>query len=78
MSLRAWRGVAWVYHLTFAAAVTWPAQTLVNDPSPLVLGLPRQMAWTAAWVVGSLIVLWRLDAARARHARRAEGEGGDR
>ena len=73
MTPRIWRTLAWAYHLLFAAAVTWPLQTLVNDPTPLVLGLPRQMAWTAAWVVGSLIVLWRLDAARTRELRRTEG-----
>ena len=78
LQLRIWRTLAWAYHLLFAAAVTWPLQTLVNDPTPLVLGLPRQMAWTAAWVVGSLIVLWRLDAARTRELRRTENASGDR
>ena len=78
MTLRIWRTLVWAYHLLFAAAVTWPLQTLVSDPAPLVLGLPRQMAWTAAWVVGSLIVLWRLDAARARELRRTDSADGDR
>lgn len=69
MSLRTWRRITWAYHLIFAAAVTWPVQTLVNTPDPFIIGLPRQMAWAAGWVLGSLLVLWRLDAARTRHAR---------
>ncbi len=66
MSLVTWRRLAWSYHIAFALAVTWPVQTLVRNPLPLVLGLPLPMAWCAAWVLGSLIVLWRLDAARRR------------
>lgn len=66
MTLRHWQRIAWIYHIAFAAAVTWPVQALVNTPDPFVLGLPRQMAWAAFWVLGSLFVLWRLDAARAR------------
>ncbi len=77
MPLRTWRRITWAYHLIFAAAVTWPFQTLVNTPDPLVLGLPRQMAWAAGWVVGSLLVLWRLDAARTRHVRAASPAGDD-
>lgn len=69
MTLRTWRRITWAYHLVFAAAVIWPFQTLVNTPDPLVLGLPRQMAWAAGWVAGSLLVLWRLDAARIRRER---------
>lgn len=66
MPYRTWVRIVWIYHLVFAAAVTWPGQTLVNTPAPFVLGLPRQMAWVAAWLVGSLFVLWRMDAARGR------------
>jgi len=65
----------WIYHLVFAAAVTWPGQTLVNSPDPFILGLPRQMVWCAAWVVGSLVVLWRLEAARLRHAGSVKTRG---
>lgn len=71
MSLQTWQRIAWAYHIVFAAAVTWPIQTLVNDPAPFILGLPRQMAWCAAWLLGSLAVLWRLDSARARSVRAA-------
>lgn len=66
MPFATWVRIAWAYHLAFAAAVTWPGQTLVNVPSPFVLGMPRQMAWVAAWLVGSLLVLWRMEAARKR------------
>ena len=72
-----WRRVAWCFHLLFAAAVTWPGQALVNAPAPFVLGLPRQMAWAAAWIVGSLLVMWRLDAARVREGARNPEMGRD-
>lgn len=79
MSYRSWVRVAWTTHLLFAAAATWPGQTLVNEPAPFVLGLPRPMAWIAAWLVASLIVLWRMDSARNRRdraaAERASREG---
>lgn len=73
MPLQTWRRIVWVYHILFAAAVTWPIQAMVNDPQPFILGLPRQMAWCAAWVLGSLVVLWRLDAARIRESHAATG-----
>ncbi|MXX35328.1 MAG: hypothetical protein F4107_00205 [Gemmatimonadetes bacterium] len=66
MSLRTWRRIAWAYHILFAIGVTWPVQALVNDPEPFVLGLPTQMMWAAGWVLGSLLVLWRVDSARSR------------
>lgn len=75
MPLHTWHRIAWAYHILFAAAVTWPVQAMVNSPKPFILGLPQQMAWCAAWVLGSLVVLWRLDAARIRESpAAAEGE----
>ncbi len=65
MSLRSWQRITWAYHIAFAAAVTWPIQALVNAPKPFILGLPLQMVWCAAWILGSLAVLWKLDSARA-------------
>ncbi|MGI9625223.1 MAG: hypothetical protein ACR2QM_00190 [Longimicrobiales bacterium] len=65
MSVKRWRQVTWVYHILFAFAVTWPGQALVNDPFPLILHLPRQIVWAAAWIIGSIFVLWRLDRAEA-------------
>lgn len=76
MRYRIWRRIARAYHLSFAVAVVWPVQSLLNTSNPSVLGLPLQMAWPAAWVLGSLLVLWRLDAARTRHLR-ATSTGGD-
>ena len=78
MPLRTWQRIVWAYHILFAVAVTWPVQSLVNDPEPFVLGLPVQMAWVAAWVLGSLVVLWRLDSARRREVRRASPPPQDR
>lgn len=74
MSLRSRQRIAWAYHIAFAAAVTWPVQALVNTPNPFVFGLPRQMMWCAAWVLGSLVVLWRLDSARSSPSA-TEGAG---
>ena len=74
MPLRTWRRIAWAYHILFAAGVTWPVQALVNDPEPFVLGLPTQMRWAAGWLLGSLVVLWRLDSARTRETGAGGGE----
>lgn len=76
MPFATWVRIAWAYHLAFAAAVTWPGQTLVNVPTPFVLGLPRQMAWVAAWLIGSLLVLWRMEAARKRGRGQTGANGG--
>ncbi len=76
MRFHTWRRITWAYHLTFAIAVIWPIQSLLNTPKPFVLGLPFQMVWPATWIVGSLLVLWRLDAARTRHIGAASA-GGD-
>lgn len=75
MPFPVWRRIAWCYHLAFLAAVTWPGQTLVNTPDPFVLGLPRQMALVAFLILGSLIVLWRMDGARRRDAFHAANSG---
>ena len=77
MPLRTWQRIAWAYHILFAIGVIWPVQALVNNPEISVLGLPVQMAWAAGWVLGSLVVLWRLDSARSREAgARKPGPGG--
>ena len=67
MAFRTWRRITWAYYLTFAVAVVWPVQSMVNTAKPFVLGLPFQMVWPAGWILGGLLVLWRLDAARTRH-----------
>lgn len=78
MFLKSWQRIAWAYHIAFAVAVTWPVQALVNTPKPFILGLPRQMVWCAAWVLGSLVVLWRLDSARARASQSTASATGER
>lgn len=76
MNFHMWRRITWAYHLAFAVAVIWPVQSLLNTPHPLLLGLPFQMAWPAGWILGSLLVLWRLDSARSRHLRATpKGDG---
>lgn len=75
MPLRTWRRIAWAYHILFAIGVTWPVQALVNNPARPVLGLPIQMAWAAGWLLGSLVVLWRLDSARTRETGPAGDHG---
>lgn len=66
MRFQSWCRITWCYHILFAVAVTWPVQALINTPQPFILGLPAQMVWVATWVLGSLAVLWRLDAAKGR------------
>ena len=38
---------------------------------PFILGLPFSLAWIAAWIAGSVIVLFLLDRVERRH--RTEG-----
>ena len=76
MSVGVWRWIVWLYHLLFAVAVVWPGQALVNAPRPFILGLPRQIVWIEVWVIGSLIVLWRLDVAENRAGRQRRSGGG--
>ena len=39
------------FFLLYAAAATWPVALLVAEGGPLVLGLPRPMAWAILWIV---------------------------
>lgn len=64
-SRSAWRRLTWIYHLAFALAVVWPGQALVNNPRPFVLGLPFQIVWIAAWIIGSMAVFLGLHRAEA-------------
>lgn len=76
MGFQNWRRIAWTYHILFAIAVTWPVQAVMNSPKPFILGLPGQMTWAATWVLGSLVVLWRLDAARVSESGTAARRSG--
>jgi len=55
------RGGTILFFLLFLVAVTWPGMLPFNTVEPLVLGLPRSMAWIAGWVLLSFVVLLILD-----------------
>jgi hypothetical protein len=40
-----------LFFLAYALAATWPVALLVAEGGPLVLGLPRPMAWTILWIL---------------------------
>jgi hypothetical protein len=66
MTPRFARGLAALYFAAYVVAVTWPGMTLFNRVEPLVLGLPLNMVWVAAWVVGGAAILWIVFAAERR------------
>jgi hypothetical protein len=61
MNLKTARVLAGVYHLAMLYFVTWPGILPFAKSEPLVLGLPFTMAWIAAWIAGSVVVLALLD-----------------
>ena len=69
MPLRTWHRITWAYYILFAIAVTWPIQASCEQPDALH---PRSAGTdgmgAAAWILGGLVVLWRLDAARTRES----------
>lgn len=75
MRLRLVRGGVVAFFVLFAAAVTWPGMIPGNRIFPLVFGLPLSMAWIAAWVVLSFLVLVGLDSAERKVRDRREKEG---
>ena len=64
-----WRRLTWAYHLAFIIAVVWPGQALVNNPRPFILGLPLQIVWIAAWIIGSVLVFLGLHRAESAAAQ---------
>lgn len=72
MSLRTARALAVGYFLAMCVAVTWPGLVPFSRVRPFVFGLPFVMAWLAAWVAGSAIVLWLLDRVERRHREQGE------
>jgi len=72
VSLKAARTLTGIYFTLALIAVTWPGLTLFARIEPLLLGLPFSMAWIAAWIVGSLVVLYLLDGVERRYR---DGEG---
>ena len=69
MRLGTARALAIGYFLAMAAAVTWPGLVPFSRIRPFLLGLPFSMAWIAAWVAGSVLVLWALERVEKRHRR---------
>ncbi len=61
MSLRTARTAAGIYFVLMLISVTWPGMLPFARVEPLVLGFPFSMAWLAAWISGSVIVLYLLD-----------------
>lgn len=81
MSLRTARVLAGTYFILSLIACTWPGYVPFARTEPFVLGLPFSMAWIAAWLAGSVVVLFLLDRVEARHrvaADRAQGVGAQR
>ena len=74
MSLKTARLLAAGYHLAMLYFVTWPGIVPFAKAEPLILGLPFTMAWIAAWISGSVVVLALLDRVEKKHRI---GDGGD-
>ena len=71
MSLTAARTLAGAYFIAMLLSVTWPGMVPFARVEPFILGLPFSLAWIAAWIAGSVIVLFLLDRVERRH--RTEG-----
>lgn len=67
MSLTAARALAGVYFTLMLVFVTWPGLVAFSRVEPLILGLPFSMAWIAAWIAGSVIVLTVVDRVETRY-----------
>lgn len=67
MSLRLARTLTGVYFGLMLVSVTWPGLVPFARVEPLVLGLPFSMAWIAAWIAGSVVVLYLLDRVEKRY-----------
>lgn len=66
MTLRTARLLAGAYHLLMLFFVTWPGVLPFAKAEPLILGLPFSIAWIAAWISGSVIVMALLDQVEKR------------
>ncbi|NNF14805.1 MAG: DUF3311 domain-containing protein [Gemmatimonadetes bacterium] len=67
MSLRLARTLTAAYFGLMLVFVTWPGFVPFARVEPLVLGLPFSMAWIAAWIAGSVVVLFLLDRVEKRY-----------
>lgn len=71
MRIRVMRWSVVAFFLAYALAATWPGALLVADGGPLVLGLPRSLAWAILWILLGLAALALLDHFEARERARA-------
>lgn len=67
MSLRTARTLTALYLAAMLIAVTWPGLVPFARVEPLILGLPLSLAWIAAWVAGTVVVLYLLDRVERRY-----------
>jgi hypothetical protein len=72
MKLRTARLLTGAYLLLAMIAVTWPGLVPFARIRPMVFGLPFGFFWVAAWIAGSVPVLYLLDRVERRYR-----EGGD-
>ncbi len=67
MSLKTARILTAIYFGLALFFVTWPGLVPFARIEPFILGLPFSMAWIAAWIAGSAVVLYLLDRVEARY-----------
>ncbi len=72
MKLGTARALTATYLVTMLIAVTWPGIVPFARVHPLILGLPFTLGWIAAWISGSVLVLYLLDRVERRYR-----DGGD-
>ncbi len=75
MTLRTARVLAGSFFALELVSVTWPGLVPFARIRPMVFGLPFSLAWIAAWISGSVIVLFLLDRVERRHRRPDTGRG---
>ena len=76
MNLRTARILTGTYFTLFLLAVTWPGLLPFARIRPFVFGLPFSLAWIAAWIAGSVVVLYLLDLVERRYRTDEEKPGG--
>lgn len=67
MSRTTARALTGAYFVSMLISVTWPGLLPFARVEPFILGLPFSLAWIAAWIAGSVIVLFLLDRVERRH-----------
>lgn len=77
MSLKSARTLTGVYFGLMLIAVTWPGIVPFSRLEPLVFGLPFAMAWIAAWIAGSVVVLFLLDRVEKRYREETAMDNGE-